>query len=86
VIVRSDELVAAVEKSNDFPGDADDKELIVAELSAGRRLLQAANVRVAAVRETLQPALKWIVEKSAGAMIGKLAGDLLEFLVHLKFW
>jgi hypothetical protein len=32
-----DELVAAVEKSNDFPGDAEDKELIVAELSAGRR-------------------------------------------------
>jgi hypothetical protein len=83
---RIDALIAAVERANDFPGDADDKELVVAELSAGRRLLQAANVRVAAVRETLQPALRWILEKSAGAAIGKLAGDLLEYLVHLKFW
>jgi hypothetical protein len=86
VLGKIDELVAAIEKANDFPGDSDDKELIVAELSAGRRLLQAANVRVAAVRETLQPALKWILEKAAGAMIGKMAGDLLEYLVHLKFW
>jgi hypothetical protein len=86
VLEKIDKLVAAVEKANDFPGDSDDKELVVAELSAGRRLLQAANVRVAAVRETLRPALKWIIEKSAGAMIGKLAGDLLEYLVHLNFW
>jgi hypothetical protein len=86
VLEKIDELVAAVEKTNDFPGDSEDKELVVAELSAGRRLLQAANVRVAAVRETLQPALKWILEKGAGAAIGKLAGDLLEYLVHLKFW
>jgi hypothetical protein len=80
-----DRLVAAVEKANDFPGDSDDKELVVAELSAGRRLLEAANVRVAAVRETLWPALRWIFEKASGAMIGKMAGDLLEYLVHLKF-
>jgi hypothetical protein len=86
VLEKIDELVAAVERTNDFPGDSDDKELVVAELSAGRRLLQAANVRVAAVREVLQPALRWILEKSAGAAIGKLAGDLLEYLVHLKFW
>jgi hypothetical protein len=85
-LARVDELIQAVEQANEFPGDADDKELMVAELSAGRRLLQAANVRAAALRETIQPALKWIAEKSAGAALGKLAGDLMEYLIHLKFW
>jgi len=55
VLEKIDNLVAAVQQASDFPGDSDDKELVVAELFAGRRLLQAANVRVAAVRETLQP-------------------------------
>jgi hypothetical protein len=27
-----------------------------------------------------------ILEKCAGAAIGELAGDLLEYLVRLKFW
>jgi hypothetical protein len=38
------------------------------------------------VRETPRPAVKWILEKSAGAMIGKLAGELWEYLQYLKFW
>jgi hypothetical protein len=83
MLVKLDELIEAVEQTNDFPGDGDDKELVVAELSAGRRLLQAANVRVAAIRETLQPALKWIAEKAAGAAISKMAGDLAGWLMKL---
>jgi hypothetical protein len=80
-----DKLVAAVTETNDFPGEPEDKEQVLAELSAGRKLLEAARVRVLAIRETLQPALRWILEKGAGAAIGKMAGDLWEYLVHLKF-
>jgi hypothetical protein len=63
---KIDELVAAVEASNDFPGDPELKEQLIAELSAGRRLLEAAKVQVSAVRTALGPPLRWILEK-AGA-------------------
>ncbi|WP_439356756.1 hypothetical protein [Bradyrhizobium sp. DASA03007] len=53
---KLDELVAAVKETNDFPGEPEEREQIVAELSAGRRLLEAARVRVAAcARHLLQP-------------------------------
>jgi hypothetical protein len=82
---KIDELVEAVKQANDLPGTPEEKEQLVAELSAGRKLLEATKVRVAAVHATLQPALRWILEKAGGAMIGKMAGDLWEYLVHLKF-
>ncbi|MCA1514564.1 hypothetical protein [Bradyrhizobium sp. NBAIM01] len=83
---KLDELVAAVKETNDFPGEPEEREQIVAELSAGRRLLEAARVRVAAVRETLGPALKWISEKAGGAVIGKLAADFWQYLSHLHIF
>ena len=82
---KIDRLVEAVAQANDLPGSPEDKEQVLAELSAGRKLLEASKIRVAAVRETLQSALKWILEKGVAAAIGKMAGDLLEYLVHLKF-
>jgi hypothetical protein len=83
---KIDELVAAVEATNDFPGDPEFKEQVVAELSAGRRLLQATKVRVGAVRAALGPPLKWILEKAGGALIGKIAGDLWQYLSHLQIF
>jgi hypothetical protein len=85
-IEKIDRLVEAVTQANDLPGTPEDKEQILAELSAGRKLLEATKVRVAAVRATLQPALRWILEKGAAAAVGKMAGDLWEYLVHLHFW
>jgi hypothetical protein len=82
---KIDELVEAVKRANDLPGTPEEREQIVAELSAGRKLLEATKIRVAAVQATLQPALRWILEKAGGAVIGKLAGQLWEYLVHLKF-
>ena len=79
-IEKIDELIHAVEQSNDFPGDPELKEQVVAELSAGRKLLEAAKVGVAAVRETLGPPLKWIMEKSAGAAIGIMARNVWDYL------
>jgi hypothetical protein len=81
---KIDKLVAAVEATNDFPGDSDFKEQMIAELSAGHRLLQAAKVRVSAVREAIGPPLKWILEKAGGAVIGKIAGDVWQYLAHLN--
>jgi hypothetical protein len=86
VLEKIDELIAAVEQTNEFPGDSDDKDLVVAELSAGRRLLQAANVRIAALRETLQPAIRFIMEKAAGSIIGKIANSAWDLLTSLHFW
>jgi hypothetical protein len=83
---RLDELASAVQEANDFPGEPEEKERVVAELSAGRRLLEAARVRVSAVRETLAPTLKWIAEKAGGAMISKLATDLWGYLAHLNIF
>lgn len=83
---KVDELIAAVTRANDFPGTQDDKEQIVAELSAGRKLLEAAKVRVGAAREVLQPKLIWLVEKAGGAIVGNLAGKLLEYLMSLKIF
>jgi hypothetical protein len=74
-----------VKQTNDLPGTPEDKEQLVAELAAGRKLLEATKIRVAAVQATLQPALRWILEKAGGAVIGKMAGQLWEYLVHLKF-
>lgn len=82
---KIDELVSAVEAKNDFPGDPEFKEQVIAELSAGRRLLEAARVRVTAVREALGPPIKWIIEKGGSAMISKMAGDLWQYLSKLLF-
>ncbi len=83
---KIDKLIELVTETNEFPGSPEDKEQTIAELSAGRKLLEAAKVRVAAIKEVLQPKLAWLAEKTAGAMIGSLAGKLLEYLLALKIF
>jgi hypothetical protein len=83
---KIDELIVAVTEANDFPGTQEDKEQTVAELSAGRKLLEAAKVRVASIREVLQPKLNWLADKAAGAIVGILAGKLLEYLMRLNIF
>ena len=39
---KIDKLVEAIKQANDLPGTAEDKEQLVAELSAGRKLLEAS--------------------------------------------
>ena len=75
-LTKIDALIEAVQQTNAFPGDPEDKEQTVAELSAARRLFEAAKIRVAAVNSVLKPKLVWLTEKFAGAIVGKLAGDL----------
>ena len=83
---KIDALAEAVEKANDFPGSPEEQNETVVELSAARRLFEAARVRTEPIRALLMPKLTWLVDKAGGAMIGKIAGDLLEYLMRLKFF
>jgi hypothetical protein len=85
-LTKIDALIEAVEQANEFPGNQEDKEQTIAELSAARKLFEAATVRIAAVNAVLKPKLIWLAEKCAGAIIGKLAGDLLSYLAGLHIF
>lgn len=65
-------LEDAVVQSNDY-ADTDDKEQRIAELSASRRLLQSARVRVVAISALLLPLLSWLIKEFTGGLIGQLA-------------
>lgn len=57
---------------NDFPDSAEERERILAELSAGGRLLAAARARVDGMVAVLLPALKWLGEKIADNLVSIL--------------
>lgn len=82
---KVDELISAVQEANDFPGDEETKQQIVAELSAARRILEAAKVRVSALSATLGPPLKWLLEKAAGSITGKAASAAWDFFAGLHW-
>lgn len=63
-------IESALEQSNELAANLEERDQALAELRAGRTLMQATRVRVAAIAETLMPALKWIGEKAAGTLIG----------------
>jgi hypothetical protein len=50
-----------------------DRDRVLAELSASRRLLQAARVRLELIKQLVVPALQWIAKKFADHIIGILA-------------
>lgn len=85
-LTKIDALIEAVQQTNEYPGDSEDKEQTIAELSAARRLFEVAKVRVAAVNAVLRPKLIWLAEKFTGALIGKLAGDLWNYLAGLHIF
>jgi hypothetical protein len=58
-------------QSND--GDPEDKERVVAEVSAARKLLSASKVRVVALATLLGSALSWIASQFAETAVGKAA-------------
>jgi hypothetical protein len=72
----------AVQQSNDYP-DQEDKEQRVAELSAGRRLLQAVRARGEVIIALLYRCLLYIAKKFADVAIGALAIGTLALLGRL---
>lgn len=69
-------LEEALEQTNDYP-DTEDKSQRVAEVSAARRLLRAARVRVEAIVAVILPPLKWLANHFAGGAIGFFASDAI---------
>lgn len=70
-------LIKQVEAANDYD-DREDKEERLAELAAGRRLLEAARVRVHVVWLLLGSAMVWLIDKFAGGFIGEIGKAALE--------
>jgi hypothetical protein len=75
-IEAAEQLETIIREANDFR-DVEEKEQRIAELSALRRLLQAARVRVEPVLSLLKPLAEQVKEKLKDTVIGmahKVAG------------
>lgn len=73
-----------VKKSNEIGSDIpEEKERLLAEISAGRRLLEAVHVRIDAVKSVLVAALQWLAEHYANAIVGVLAAATLGAIASL---
>lgn len=81
---EADAALADVESSlrqlND--GNPEDKERVIAEVSAARRLLQATKIRVAALVSLLGSALAWIASQFAETAAGQAAEWAIQKLVE----
>jgi hypothetical protein len=76
---RLGELETAMESSNSLRQEAEfDRNL--AELSAGRRLLEADSVRPSALGLVLGPALKWLGDHVAGTAISMIVTAIVVLL------
>ncbi len=73
----------AIREANDYPDD-DDKKQRIAELEAGRILLEAPRFRSGALIEILLKGLKFLAKKFADKAIGKLADAAIDALS--KWW
>ncbi|MGX9145793.1 hypothetical protein [Mesorhizobium sp. 128a] len=72
-------LEAAIRESNNYD-DMDDKDQRIAEIRAGRRLLEAVKVRADALHALLYQGLKYLAKKFADVTIGKIATAALLLL------
>lgn len=83
-VKATDDVIEAVRGSNDFKTkNPEAHEQRLAELEAGKRLLTAARVRVAALAAVLVVALKWLLDAFGAGVIGKLAEVALAKLAPL---
>jgi hypothetical protein len=81
---RLDELIISVEEDNSTEGFSnEDKEQHLAELRAGRELLQATKVSVSNAVNTFKPALTWVGAAFAGGLIGSMANSVWGLIAKL---
>jgi hypothetical protein len=70
--------------SNSLAEDSpSERDQVLAELSATRRLLKAAQVRIGLLKQLLTPAVQWIAKKSAEHTVGIAITALLAALATL---
>jgi hypothetical protein len=72
----------AVQQANEYQ-DLDDKEQRIAELNAGRRLLQATRARIDALVALIYRGLSYLAKKFADVTIGEAAKAALALLGKL---
>jgi hypothetical protein len=77
-----DRLEELVRQTNDYD-DVEEKDQVIAELSAGRRLLQAARVRVAAVAQVLAAPIRALMVRFGTGLINQAAHDVWDKLTGL---
>jgi hypothetical protein len=70
--------------SNDYQ-DAEEQERVVAEISAGRRLLQAAKARVTAIAALVRDPATYLARQFIGKAVGDAAQVVIDFVMKL-FW
>jgi len=75
-------LEQAVQQSNDYP-DQEDKEQRLAELSAGRRTMQAVRARAEVIITLLYRSVLYLAKKFADTAIGLLAVGTIALLGRL---
>lgn len=78
-IEATDEVEKTIREANDFP-DQEEKEQRIAEVSAVRRLLQAARVRVEAVVILLKPLAEQAKTKLRDTVVGMAINKFLALL------
>jgi hypothetical protein len=78
-IEAAEQLETVIQQANDFP-DVQEKEQRVAEVSAVRRLLQAARVRVEPILSLLKPLAEQVKTKLRDTLIGMAITKFLTLL------
>jgi len=77
-----DTLEEVLRGANDYP-DAEEKERVVAEVSAGRRLLQAAKARAGAIAAVLAVPATYLAKQFIGKAVGDAAQVVIDFMTRI---
>lgn len=77
----SSELIAEVEKSNGIDGDPTFRQIVLGQLKAGRELIRAQIFNAELMRLIMMDALKSLINKYDGHVIGAAAATLMELLI-----
>ena len=74
-------LIGELHGSNEISGEVRDQ--LVSELWAGREIIGAPKPQRDLIDLLLVRPLKWLIENSGSAMVSKLAGDALVWLIKM---
>lgn len=77
----SNDLIDAVEKTNAVDGDPTFRQFILGQLKAGRELIRAQIFNAQVMHLLMMDALRTLVEKYEGHVIGATAATLIELLI-----
>jgi hypothetical protein len=75
-------LEEVLRSTNDYP-DAEEKERVVAEISAGRRLLQAVKARAGAIATVVAVPATYLAKQFMGKAVGDAAQVVIDFVTRI---